>query len=99
MLAFYADTINGGFEMKDYTKLWNYLKTCDTEIVRLTFDDIEKLVGFKPGRSFIFDKLESVGCDFEAIDYSYSGQYVVFRKIDKKKKDDDFTTLHTLGFM
>lgn len=85
--------------MSDYKKLWKYLGESSQTVIKLTFEDINKIVGFEPKRMFIFDKLEAVNCGYEAIEYSYKNKYVVFRKIDQAKKDEEDTimTMHTMG--
>lgn len=85
--------------MSDYKKLWKYLSESSQTVIKLTFEDINKIVGFEPTRMFIFDKLEAVNCGYEAIEYFYKNKYVVFRKIDQAKKDEEDTimTMHTMG--
>lgn len=57
-----------------YIKLWEYIKDNNKEYYKLSFDDIENILGFKINHSFL-------NCKKELIRYGY-----VVKKISLKEK-------------
>ena len=57
-----------------YIKLWEYIRDNNKEYYKLSFDDIENILGFKINHSFL-------NCKKELIRYGY-----VVKKISLKEK-------------
>lgn len=57
-----------------YVKLWEYIRNNNKEYYRLSFDDIENILGFKINHSFL-------NCKKELVEYGY-----VVKKISLKEK-------------
>ena len=57
-----------------YVKLWEYIKNNNKEYYKLSFDDIENILGFKIDHSFL-------NCKKELVEYGY-----VVKKISLKEK-------------
>ena len=51
--------------MSKYTFLWDYIKSQDLDQLYLTFDEIEKILGFKIDHSFLNYKKELLEYGFE----------------------------------
>jgi len=65
--------------MSKYDSLWNYIKENGCE--RLTFAEIEAILGFPLDHSFLTYKKELTACDCEVGKISRKAETVEFRKI------------------
>lgn len=61
--------------MGKYTKLWEYLVQSNRDTLKLTFEEVETIIGSKLNHSFL-------KCKKELLDYGYE-----LKKISMKNKD------------
>lgn len=70
--------------MSKYDKLWEYVKNCDKESIRLTFAEIESAAGVPLDHSFLSFKKELVQYGYSVKKISMKEKNVLFEKIKKK---------------
>ena len=70
-------------KLSKYNPLWLYLKENGEENYKLTFDEIEKNLGFKIDHSFLTYKKESVNYGYTVEKISMKDKTVEFIKIEK----------------
>lgn len=66
--------------MSKYEPLWNYVKDNKKEEYQLSFDDIEKIIGFPIDHSFLTYKKELLNYHYEVVKISMKEKNVVIRK-------------------
>lgn len=66
--------------MSKYEKLWNWVKENGTDEFKLTFVEIDKILGFPIDHSFLTDKKELKEYGFEVGKVSTKEQTVVFKR-------------------
>lgn len=66
--------------MSKYEKLWNWVKENGTDEFKLTFVEIDKILGFPIDHSFLTDKKELKEYGFEVGKVSTKEQTVIFRR-------------------
>lgn len=67
--------------MSKYNPLWVYLKENGEENYKLTFDEIEKILGFKIDHSFLTNKKESINFGYTVEKISMKDKTVEFIKL------------------
>ncbi len=67
--------------MSKYNPLWVYLKENGEENYKLTFDEIEKVLGFKIDHSFLTYKKESINFGYTVEKISMKDKTVEFIKL------------------
>lgn len=65
-----------------YVKLWEYIKDNHKEYYKLSFDDIENILGFKINHSFLNCKKELIRYGYIVNKISLKEKYVEFGKLD-----------------
>ena len=65
-----------------YVKLWEYIKDNKKEHYKLSFDDIENILGFKINHSFLNCKKELIGYGYVVKRISLKEKYVEIDKLD-----------------
>lgn len=68
--------------MSKYDPLWNYVKENGTDRFKLTYAEIEKIIGIPIDHSFLTYKKELTEYGFKAGKISMKEQTVAFEKID-----------------
>lgn len=68
--------------MSKYEPLWNYVKDNKKEEYQLSFDDIEKIIGFPIVHSFLTYKKELLNYHYEVVKISMKEKMLSFEKID-----------------
>lgn len=63
--------------MSKYKLLWDYINNCKQDIIKLSFDEIENILGFPIDHSFLKYKKELIGYD---IKISLKEKTIVFKK-------------------
>ena len=58
--------------------LWKYIRMCGEPQLTLTFDEIEKIAGLPPDRSFLKHKKELIACGWEVKKISMKTKSVLF---------------------
>lgn len=66
--------------MSKYEKLWEYIKTSDKEIVKLSFEEIKDILGFKLDHSFLNYKKELLTYNYTVDKISLKEKYIIFKK-------------------
>lgn len=66
--------------MSKYDKLWEYIKNSETSLLKLTFDDIERIAGVKIDHSFLKYKKELSEYGFDVSKISLKEKTVSFEK-------------------
>lgn len=72
--------------MSKYEKLWQYVKNRAEDEITLTFDEIEKIVGFQLDHSFLRYKKEAAEYGFEVGKIFMKEQKIAFFATDPKTK-------------
>ncbi len=67
--------------MSKYDALWAYVKENGSEDFRLTFDEIQKILGFPIDHAFLRYKKELAAWGYEVAKISMKAQTVAFRKL------------------
>ena len=70
--------------MSKYDKLWEYVKNCDKERIRLTFAEIEAAAGVPLDHSFLSFKKELVQYGYSVKKIPMKEKNVLFEKIKKE---------------
>lgn len=65
-----------------YVKLWEYIKNNNKEYYKLSFDDIENILGFKIDHSFLNCKKELIRYGYVVKRISFKEKYVEIDKLD-----------------
>ena len=65
-----------------YVKLWEYIKNNNKEYYKLSFDDIENILGFKINHSFLNCKKELIRYGYVVKKISLKEKYVEIDKLD-----------------
>lgn len=65
-----------------YIKLWEYIKDNNKEYYKLSFDDIENILGFKINHSFLNCKKELIRYGYVVKKISLKEKYVEIDKLD-----------------
>lgn len=69
--------------MSKYDPLWFYLKEKDEENCKLTFAEIEKILGFKIDHAFLMNKKESANYGYVVGKISLKEKTLILRKPKK----------------
>lgn len=67
--------------MSKYDALWVWIKEKGAESFKMTFAEIEQIVGFPIDHSFLTYKKELMGYGYQLVKISMKEQTVVFRKL------------------
>lgn len=68
--------------LSKYDALWNYIQKNGNESFKLTFEEIEKIIGIPIDHSFLKYKKELVEYGYQLGKISMKEQTVIFTKID-----------------
>ena len=68
--------------MSKYEPLWKYIDASKSDTLNLSFQEIEKIIGFKIDHSFLSYKKELLVYGWEVIKISLKNKFVIFRKIN-----------------
>lgn len=68
--------------MSKYELLWNYLKENDEENYKLSYKEIEKILGFAIDHSFLTYKKEAINYGYEVEKISMKEKTIIFKKIN-----------------
>lgn len=66
--------------MSKYNPLWNWIKENDTDSFKLTYSEIETIVGFPIDHSFLTYKKELIQYGYKVLKISMKEQTVAFEK-------------------
>jgi hypothetical protein len=67
--------------MSKYEPLWKYLKSSNLDAVRLSFDEIHKILGFDIDHSFLTYKKELIQFGYQVGKISLKEKHVNFAKL------------------
>lgn len=67
--------------MSKYESLWKYLKFHDTKTIKLSFDEIHKILGFDIDHSFLTYKKELIQFGYEVGKISLKEKHITFTKL------------------
>lgn len=67
--------------MSKYDSLWNYIKTNQKNEYKLSYDEINDVLGFKIDHSFLKYKKELIDYGYEVIKISLKEKYVIIKKL------------------
>ena len=67
--------------MSKYTLLWDYIQASGSESIKLTFTEIESILGAPIDHSFLKYKKELTKCGYQVGKISMKEQTVMFDKI------------------
>ena len=67
--------------MSKYEPLWNYLKDNNKDSYKLTYKEIENILGFPIDHSFLTYKKELISYGYEVIKISMKDKTVLFNKL------------------
>lgn len=70
--------------MSKYNPLWNWIKENGTDSFKLTYDEIEKIVGLPIDHSFLTYKKELLQYGYKVGKISMKEQTVAFEKMNGK---------------
>ena len=70
--------------MSKYIPLWNWIKENGTDSFKLTFDEIERIAGFRIDHSFLNAKKELLHYGYLVGKISCKGKTVDFEKVQGK---------------
>lgn len=68
--------------MSKYEPLWNYLKENNEENYKLSYKEIEKILGFAIDHSFLTYKKEAINYGYEVEKISMKEKVIIFKKIN-----------------
>lgn len=71
--------------MSKYEPLWNYLKDNNKDSYKLTYEEIENILGFPIDHSFLTYKKELISYGYEVTKISMKDKTVLFNKIKQVK--------------
>ncbi len=69
--------------MSKYQPLWEYLKKNEQNNYELSYDKIEKILGFAIDHSFLTYKKEAIEYGYEVTKISIKNKKIMFNKINK----------------
>jgi hypothetical protein len=69
--------------MSKYDPLWKHLQTDGSQTFRLTFEEIEAILGFPIDHSFLTYKKEAAAYGYQVGKISMKEQHVTFTKTDE----------------
>lgn len=75
MLQYYKENF-----MSKYEKLWEYIKTSDKEIIELSFEEINNILGFNIDHSFLNYKEELLTRNYIVDKISLKEKYIIIKK-------------------
>ncbi len=67
--------------MSKYEPLWNYIKENNKDSYKLTYEEIENILGFPIEHSFLTYKKELISYGYEVAKISMKDKTVLFNKI------------------
>lgn len=67
--------------MSKYTPLWDWIKENGSDIFKLTYDEIEKIVGLSIDHSFLTFKKELLEYGFKVSKISLKEKIIIFERI------------------
>lgn len=70
--------------MSKYEPLWNYIKDNNKDSYKLTYDEIENILGFPIDHSFLTYKKELISYGYEVTKISMKEKTILFNKIIKE---------------
>ncbi len=70
--------------MSKYEPLWNYIKNNNKDSYKLTYDEIENILGFPIDHSFLTYKKELISYGYEVTKISMKEKTILFNKIIKE---------------
>ena len=70
--------------MSKYEPLWNYIKNNNKDSYKLTYDEIENILGFPIDHSFLTYKKELISYGYEVKKISMKEKTILFNKIIKE---------------
>ena len=71
--------------MSKYEPLWNYIKDNNKDSYKLTYDEIENILGFSIDHSFLTYKKELISYGYEVTKISMKDKTVLFNKLKQEK--------------
>lgn len=69
--------------MSKYEQLWIYVSERNQQILKLSFDEIERVLGFPLDHSFLKYKKESENYGYAVVKISLKENFVTFKKAEK----------------
>lgn len=67
--------------MSKYEKLWKYFLNKNEDMIRLSFKEMEAILGFKIDHSFLNYKKELVNYNYEVKSISMKNEYIDFKRL------------------
>lgn len=67
--------------MSKYEPLWNYIKDNKKDSYKLTYEELESILGFPIEHSFLTYKKELISYEYEVVKISMKEKIVLFNKI------------------
>ena len=67
--------------MSKYEPLWNYIKNNNKDSYKLTYEELENILGFPIDHSFLTYKKELISYGYEVVKISMKEKIVLFNKI------------------
>lgn len=67
--------------MSKYEPLWNYIKDNKKDSYKLTYEELESILGFPIDHSFLTYKTELISYGYEVVKISMKEKIVLFNKI------------------
>ena len=68
--------------MSKYEPLWNYIKDNKEEEYKLTYEEIQSILGFELDHSFLKYKKELSDYGYEVVKISLKEKYVLIQKVE-----------------
>jgi hypothetical protein len=81
--------------MSKYDPLWKYLQNDGSHMLRLTFEEINCVLGFPIGHSFLTHKKEAAEYGYQVGKISMKEQLITFNKISDNELIKNIGLLHT----
>lgn len=75
--------------MSKYERLWVYLKKDGSLSLKLSFDEVEGILGFDIDHSFLTYKKEAIQFGYQVGKISLKEKHVTFHKIDEDKPGEE----------
>lgn len=67
--------------MSKYEPLWNYIKNNNKDSYKLTYEELENILGFPIDHSFLTYKKELISYGYEVVKISMKDKTVLFNKL------------------